>query len=424
MEAQARSTAVDADRHSITTIRSPPRSQSAAAVCRCPPVACLFAQPSPMSQSVSKEAIVIPKRQHQSARADGAATARSAHRPPSGHGAAAASASSASASSATAAAATAFISVPPVAPAAASSAASAHRFRGQRFLLDYSQRANDELAALLEQLGAVLVLELSPGCQLVVGGNKAQIHASTALHRSKGSRFSQLIAAQANSAGGQLEDRRDQARRLGLPIHTRDELLAEARARVVEEQEQEPCVIIRDAGGHFAPEVTRYPRVRPMITAKRTAAPTSAAAAGNAGASAQLGRGSRGGHESSQSQRAEVSFGDELVHTLPQIDWDAPPGVCPFVSGNRRTEDVAAEVRARQRARDHAEAVQRGEALPVAPAAVIAAKKAAGKPEPKPLWCEICHKHCLDEQTVRTRAHQSRLKGLQCIASAFVSRLT
>lgn len=369
---------------------------------------------------MSKEAHVVAKRQHQSVRADAAAaaTARSAHRPHSAQRAAAAGASSAS--SATAAASSAFISVPPVAPvasAAASSSSGTDRFRGHRFLLDYSQRANDELASLLEQLGGALVLELSHGCQLVVGGNKAQIHASTALHRSKGSRFSQLIAAQAGSAGGQLEDRRDQARRLGLPIHTRDELLAEARARLIEEQEQEPCVIIRDAGGHFAPEVTRYPRVRPMITAKRTAAPSSAAAATAAGAPTPLlGRGSRGGHESSQHQRAEVAFGDELVHTLPQIDWDAPPGVCPFVSGNRRTEDVAAEVRARQRARDHAEAVQRGEAPPVIPAAAIAAKKAAGKPEPKPLWCEICHKHCLDEQTVRECAHKSRRACFQYIA--------
>ena len=241
-------------------------------------------------------------------------------------------------------------------------------FTGRRFVLDYPQKVADPLPPLLIKLGAIIITQLLNSKDELVVESLHKSHISTALQQSTHSRYGRLIASGplVAAASVMMEDRWGQAERMNCPVRLRAKLLLDARRREEEEHNLVPCLIISDKAGLFKPDITYFPTIR-------------VDAAGPGGAST-------------------------WVHTAPSIDWDAPPGRSPFVSGLQRTEDLARAQRDKDE-RDQMAAAVKHKHVPSSSLNLLIARQESKAtaalpppPAPKLLWCEICRRHCTSEQ--------------------------
>lgn len=99
------------------------------------------------------------------------------------------------------------------------------------------------------------------------------------------------------------------------------------------------------------------------------------------------------------------------------IDWDAPAGRSPFVTGLQRSGELAQDVIFAEQRAEAAAAIAAGQVSPAWMAKLVAAQTAklaaafslSMESIPKLLWCELCRVHCESEQEHHnTQAHQAR----------------
>jgi len=292
--------------------------------------------------------------------------------------------------------------------------ASTAPFRGRRFLLDYpgAGSATDTLGLLLRQLEATVITELQrPSDQLVIG-SQLQQKLNTSVQRSRHTRIAKWQLQQ--KGADTLPDRREQACSMQCAVLNYNELLLSAQRRRAVEVNAVPCIIIGDAAGMYKADVVVFPMVearhsassRHCTVSSRTHHKHSAAAAASPALAATA---------------APSTAPVKRVHTLPCIDWDAPPGRSPFVTGLQRSEDVARAHRAQEQRNELAQAVKAGHVDPkrikelqlaqltANSASAASGSKPAPLPAPRLLWCEVCRKHCESEQAHHNNPeHQKR----------------
>lgn len=222
-------------------------------------------------------------------------------------------------------------------------------FLRNTFFIDYNL-LHDPLRVTLKKLNADIVSAYPSDsnddtCILVyMDGSSPQ---DTSLMRSaQTSRYASIIAA--SSSTHPMQDNRIVAKSRNRCI-SRSKLLAIALDQ--SRQVKRPRMIVRDIQGRYVPEIHDFPMV-PVFKQTQVAAAS-------------------GG---------KIQFEREMVHTLPQLDWNAPAGRSPFTKG--------------------------GLPYVYSDASAAVAANAPNKMVSKRLqWCEWCRVNIENEQTVRDTLH-------------------